>query len=64
MFHQEFCLHYGPHHETITQNNSVCVDCQMLRSVGDHKIMVSRCTDFNCHDPSFWFVTKARGMEK
>jgi hypothetical protein len=37
MSHQEFCLHYSPHHETFTQNKGICVDCRMLGSVGGHK---------------------------
>jgi len=47
MFHQELCLHHDPHHEIIMQNRCVYVDCWMLRSMGDHKTEVSRCTDLN-----------------
>jgi hypothetical protein len=48
MFHQELCLHYGPHHKILTQNRGVWMDYQMLGSMGGHKIMVFGCTDFNC----------------
>jgi hypothetical protein len=38
----------APHHETFMKNKGIFVDCQMLGSVGDHKPMVSRCTNFSC----------------
>jgi len=47
-FMKNFCFHHGPHHETLMPNVGVCVDYQMLRSVGGHKTKVFGCTDLSC----------------
>ncbi len=47
MFHQELCLHCGPHHKILEQNRGVWMDYQMLGNVGGQKIMVSGWIDLN-----------------
>jgi hypothetical protein len=58
MLHQELCLHHGPHHETFTQIQGVCMDCRMSKSMGGCKVKVFGCTNYSYNQMVHGVTTK------